>query len=696
MSCKKGLLWLLTLAMVCSLLMGQFLGDPGDPQKAVLPASLHENAEQIEHQVSYVSQQLLADATYGTEEAAVAQLRQQMVERNSSITVSVTAENTTPEELAEQIFNAAMAHTGVPTEGDYLKWHIGSWKAAINYTPGETITNATITYTISYYTTAEQEAEITSKIQSVLDAMDLYEASEYEKICGIYDYICRNVTYDFQHLSQGIGYPLMFTAYAAMVNGTAVCQGYASLLYRMALTLGVEARLVGGESNNEPHAWNIVRIGSVYYDVDATWDAMCVEEGQPCQYFLRCDQNFANHSRFMQYDNKAFRDLHPMSQTDFESKLVADQNQCGENLFWSWDFAGTLTISGTGEFYDYESAEQLPWYPYRERILNLSIGENVTGIDDLVLDGCNNLSVVRLPSSLVSIADSAFADCAALWHVLYMGTEEQWNTIAIGTGNDNLQNAMRHFGCKGNETMDVVNQVCQICVANCTHQWEVTEVTKEPTCATYGRAIYTCTLCRKSEKRSVEPPGHQWVEATCTTPKTCEVCHQTRGQTIDHDWQDATCTAPQTCNDCGATQGEALEHPWQDATCTAPKTCGVCGQTDGDPIAHAYGQWEIVKEATTGENGEKRRVCGSCGEEEREPIPALEPAPTEPIPSQTEPTNPPAVSSSGSPEPTQSGTPQVNQNEDTENQNSVVVIAGVAVLGVAAIAGVVLLLRKKK
>ena len=53
-----------------------------------------------------------------------------------------------------------------------------------------------------------------------------------------------------------------------------VCQGYATLTYKMLTELGVDCRYISGTSNEELHAWNIVRIGRCFgTTLDNTWDA---------------------------------------------------------------------------------------------------------------------------------------------------------------------------------------------------------------------------------------------------------------------------------------------------------------------------------------------------------------------------------------------------------------------------------------
>ena len=96
------------------------------------------------------------------------------------------------------------------------------------------------------------------------------------------------------------------------------------------------------------------------------------------------------------------------------------------------------------------------------------------------------------------------------------------------------------------------------------------------------------------EPLSTEPSAteaqhtHSWIEATCTTPKTCSTCSAIEGDALGHIWKDAICAAPKTCSTCSATEGEALTHTFQDATCTKPKTCSVCGKAEGTAIGHNW------------------------------------------------------------------------------------------------------------
>ena len=134
----------------------------------------------------------------------------------------------------------------------------------------------------------------------------------------------------------------------------------------------------------------------------------------------------------------------------------------------------------------------------------------------------------------------------------------------------------------------------------CDHEWV------DATCGTPK----TCSKCGETEG---EPTGdHTWVDATCTEPKTCSVCGETEGEALGHDWEAATCTEPETCSVCGETEGKALGHDWKAATCTEPKTCSVCGKTKGEALGHTVDEWNVTKEATCAEEGEETGECSVC------------------------------------------------------------------------------------
>lgn len=94
---------------------------------------------------------------------------------------------------------------------------------------------------------------------------------------------------------------------------------------------------------------------------------------------------------------------------------LADSNnkKCGENL--TWEFAdGILTISGTGDMYDYSSADPAPWSEYNDIIASITISDGVTSIGDNAFHSCCAESIDLQCTSLVSIGKNAFSRCTML------------------------------------------------------------------------------------------------------------------------------------------------------------------------------------------------------------------------------------------------------------------------------------------
>ena len=266
---------------------------------------------------------------------AAAALREGMKNRQSEISVNYLFAGDFDQSVLTQIWDAAVIHTGVPTEGDYLRWHRGGCSISGSYyLDRQGNAYATLTYDVEYYTTADQEARMDAAVEALLESLDLWDGSDYEKVAGVYEWMCQNITYDHANLNNS-SYKLKYSAYAAMIDRTAVCQGYATLLYRLLLTLGVDNRVITGIGNGGNHAWNIVKLEGLYYDVDATWDATSRQAGRDYAYFLLPDRLFDDHCRDDAFATADFYRDHPMSDTaysppcDIHNYVNGVCTQCG-------------------------------------------------------------------------------------------------------------------------------------------------------------------------------------------------------------------------------------------------------------------------------------------------------------------------------------------------------------------------------
>ena len=101
--------------------------------------------------------------------------------------------------------------------------------------------------------------------------------SDYDRERVIHDWICNNVTYTG-------GSVYAHSAYGALVEHKAVCEGYAEAFQYLLYQAGIPCLMVTGTSKGEAHAWNVVKIGGTYYHVDVTWDDQTEHPQQPLVY----------------------------------------------------------------------------------------------------------------------------------------------------------------------------------------------------------------------------------------------------------------------------------------------------------------------------------------------------------------------------------------------------------------------------
>ena len=239
-----------------------------------------------------------------------------MKERREDFTIGVIqdVDKKTLKRLIGRLVSKAVRHTGEPDEGDYINYQYGSYKGSARTEIYRGSTGVVIRYRLEYYDSADQEKELDSKVGEIMKSLDLDGKSDYEKLAAIHEYICDNVEYD----TDG-GSDLKRTAYGALVNGRAVCQGYSNALYRLLLEAGVDNRIIFGKGIESSgitmsHTWNIVGLYGKYYYVDATWD----DSTGSLDYFVRPKGEFdESHVPGEEHSSASFADEYPVADSEF-------------------------------------------------------------------------------------------------------------------------------------------------------------------------------------------------------------------------------------------------------------------------------------------------------------------------------------------------------------------------------------------
>ena len=114
------------------------------------------------------------------------------------------------------------------------------------------------------YGSAGHDAEVESVVQSKYAEFASLPSS-YEKVRAVHDFLCKRIAYTPDEFYS-------HTAYGALLNGSAVCDGYALSFQRFMDVLGIPCYIATGVRNNEPHAWNLVQLDGQWYHIDVTWD----------------------------------------------------------------------------------------------------------------------------------------------------------------------------------------------------------------------------------------------------------------------------------------------------------------------------------------------------------------------------------------------------------------------------------------
>ena len=152
-----------------------------------------------------------------------------------------------------------------------------------------------ITYSYDVDEFIEMKATTEYLVQQVVSQINPEGKTDYEIVCAVNEYLCDTVYYPEYKPYE----PVTHTAYGALYNGCAVCEGYACAAKLLLSACGVESDIeVGDCIEGGGHAWNLVKVDGVWYQLDVCWNDGC---GDREMYFL-VDDAFMLQSRTWDYD----------------------------------------------------------------------------------------------------------------------------------------------------------------------------------------------------------------------------------------------------------------------------------------------------------------------------------------------------------------------------------------------------------
>lgn len=172
------------------------------------------------------------------------------------------------------------------------------------------------------------EEAINNETDKVLGLID-EGMSDLEKIIFIHDYLCIDVEYAYEDYLNGTVSHDAHSLKGALLDKSAVCDGYASAFQYYMLLLDIPCNTI----INSDHAWNQVYVNGNWYFVDVTWDDPVWDYygSVSHQYLLKSKEAFLNH------DWSTVSGYEPCNDTTFDTAF--------------WNNSSTQMILWNGEWY---------------------------------------------------------------------------------------------------------------------------------------------------------------------------------------------------------------------------------------------------------------------------------------------------------------------------------------------------------
>lgn len=485
--------------------------------------------------------------------------------------------------------------------------------------------------------------EATKKLDEVIKSLNLDGKSDYDKFKAVTNWIVSNVRYDdnnetkYQHDLTG-----------AVLDGLAVCDGYAGTFYYMANAVGLNALFEDGitNSNRIRHAWNLVEIDGTYYYVDPT-NAYFKEDGEPGKELLPGQKYL-----FSLYtpDNTTIEDTYKnISQDDY----LKEHSICkGNHDLWESGHNGATCENPATTVYSCKNKGCL----YKNYVETApALGHEWGNAKITQEQSCENPEITTYTCTHSLCGRKKQVETKpALGH-----TWDEGKVTKEATCSETGVKTYTCSRCGGTKTEEIPKTK---------HDYEE-HVVKAPTCTEKGISYYVCKNCRLTTSRQQTPAtGHIHTEVRNQKDATykengytgdtyCKDCGKKleTGTVIpklietEHDYgewvldQAPTCkkygARHRICKNCGDREVDVLDkvdHTWElvsttPATCTIGEIqhykCSVCGETKdvtlSNPLGeHSWDNGKVTKEATCTEDGEKTYTCTVCNTTKTEVIPA--------------------------------------------------------------------------
>jgi transglutaminase-like putative cysteine protease len=183
--------------------------------------------------------------------------------------------------------------------------------------------SANVTVQVEYRETLQQTAYVNKQVKAILQEIITPGMNNHQKIKVIHDWVVLHLKYDNSYRK--------YTAYEGLQTGSAVCQGYSLLTYKLLLGAGIPNKIVEGTARPEggttqSHAWNLVQLNGLWYHLDTTWDdpEPSPQGGVSTVYYMKTDAQ-------MRRDH-TWTKSYPAASTNYAQTLSALVSRGGQGV----------------------------------------------------------------------------------------------------------------------------------------------------------------------------------------------------------------------------------------------------------------------------------------------------------------------------------------------------------------------------
>lgn len=388
--------------------------------------------------------------------------------------------------------------------------------------------------------------EYETKCLNAIKEMNVDGKSDYDKALALCKWVHAQINDTSVSTAEGQ------SGMKGIMERKGVCNAFATLSCYLGRCLGLDILYESGDTWDDGHAWNLVKVGDEWYYMDTTCSLYTLSDFLQGESWLKCNIETLD-SQFKNYDK-----IYNIPAISYDEKY----STCEHNwsLYSSTDSSFNCNFPTTNNYFC-TKCHAGKWEYYKDP------------------KGHTPGKVIRVDREA-----NCYTEGLQVRECTVCG-KGYWETIPM---------TQHHW----------VNGKCTICGDECTHTYGEKTIITPATCTSYGSYTKTCTTCGYVYKGQIPKTQHnyEWkvtTPATCNSTgvetKTCTNCGKTYGQrtipaTGEHNWETvetipATCTSKekqkQECTVCHTTRttinenSHYADHTWAEGDGTV--TCTKCG-----------------------------------------------------------------------------------------------------------------------